>query len=208
MNKNVRAILLPLFAVPLIWLLLRDREPVEDAGDSTASDRHHVSAPPAAAPVSGAAGVSPSAAGTVPATGHPLPKTMAELNAFSDGPLPLPDKIQTLTVLMRTGTAEQARAAAIRAIFIVRNADFTTHLQPLVVQGGLKPEAMEVLALNLYDRPLDVLLPAWAQIVEQPNHPMASAATDGLEFHLKEKASARGPALALAIKECLGGGRN
>ena len=62
---------------------------------------------------------------------------------------------------------------------------------------------MEVLSLNLYDRPLDVLLPIWAAIRERPGHPLHSAAADGLEFHLKEKVAASGPQLAQVIEEYL-----
>ena len=116
--------------------------------------------------------------------------------------------MRVFTEMMQNGTPDQAKTAAVRAIFVVKNKDYATQLQPIVLQGKVKPEALEVLALNLYERPLDVLLPAWAQILEQPNHPLAAAAADGLEFHLKEKATARGPALAQAIKECLTGGRN
>jgi hypothetical protein len=203
--KKLRPFLLPLCAIPLIWLLLRDSRDTAGKGDSAAS------APPAEAQSTTLAGNSerpaPPVATDSPIT-SPLPHTTAELNALADGPLPVPDKMRLLAALMRSGTPEQAKAAAMRAVFIVKNADFVAQLQPLVVQGGLKPEAMDVLALNLYDRPLNLLLPVWGQILENPGHPLASAAADGLEFHLKEKASARGAVLAQAIKDCLNGARN
>lgn len=199
-------LLLPLITIPLIRLLWRDRP-----GTTEASGSHTVEAGAGAAAEtipaaeSGKSGnsVLSSSSGVMPA----IPRNTGELNTFADGPLPLPDKMRVFAELMQNGTPEQAQASAMRAIFVVKNQDFAAHLQPLIVQGKVKPEAMDVMALNLYDRPLHLLLPAWAQILEQPHHPLAAAAADGLEFHLKEKAAARGPALAQAIRECLSGGR-
>ena len=123
---------------------------------------------------------------------------------MADGPLPLPDKIQRLAAMMRDGSPADARAAAVRAVFIVKNPDFTAHLQPLLLDSAIRREAMDVLALNAYDRPLEVLLPLWAAIAERPEHPLHDAARDGLAFHLGPAAEATGPALADAIRRRLG----
>jgi hypothetical protein len=132
-----------------------------------------------------------------------MPRTTSELNAFADSPRPVADKMSVFARMMREAPPEQAKAAAVRAIFIVKNSDFTAQLQPLIVAGDVKPEALEVLGLNLYDRPLDLLLPAWALIRDRPGHPLHDAAADGLEFHLRDKAAASGTQLTQVIKEYL-----
>jgi hypothetical protein len=133
----------------------------------------------------------------------PVLRTPSEFNAFADSPKPLAEKMAVFSRRMREAPPQQAKAAAVRAVFLVKNADFTSQLQPLVVAGDVKPEALEVLSLNLYDRPLDLLLPVWAVIRDRPGHPLHEAAADGLEFHLKDKAAASGPQLAQVIKEYL-----
>ena len=78
-----------------------------------------------------------------------MPQNTRELNQLADGPLPLSSKMEVLAKLMMTGPPEQAKAAAVRSVFIVKNADYTSHLQPLLVAGDVKREALEVLSLNL-----------------------------------------------------------
>lgn len=128
------------------------------------------------------------------------PATRAELNQLADGPLDLRGKMKVLGSMMREASGAEAAAAAQRAIFIVKNADYREHLQPLVLEGNLKPEALEVLGLNVYDRPLDILLPLWAEIRQRSEHPLRAAAADGLEFHLGEMAGREGDGLAEAIR--------
>ena len=128
------------------------------------------------------------------------PATRAELNQLADGPLDLRGKMKVLGSMMREATGAEAAAAAQRAIFVVKNADYREHLQPLLLEGNLKPEALEVLGLNAYDRPLDILLPLWAEIRQRPGHPLQAAAADGLEFHLGEMAGKEGDGLAEAIR--------
>ncbi|HEX2746401.1 MAG TPA: hypothetical protein VHM91_00270, partial [Verrucomicrobiales bacterium] len=200
MLKPVLRFVLPACAGALILFLLRDRpggkqepfarvtvEPAAVAGKQETVD-------PASLPLS------PPPA---PPAGIVIPRTNSELNTFADSPRPLGEKISVLYKMMRDGPPEQAKAAAIRAIFIVKNADFVSQLRPLIVAGEVKPEALEVLSLNLYDRPLDLLLPTWALIRDRPGHPLHEAAADGLAFHLKEKAGLGSSQLAQVIQEYL-----
>lgn len=119
-----------------------------------------------------------------------VPKTVAELNEFADGDLPLPEKMEVLGKLMKEASPAIAREAAVRSLFIVRNPDYVSQLRPLILANSIKPEAMDVLGLNLYDRPMDMMLNTWALIREQPEHPLFAAASDGLTFHLGDKAGA------------------
>ena len=128
------------------------------------------------------------------------PATRAELNQLADGPLDLRGKMKVLGAMMREASGADAAAAAQRAIFIVKNADYREHLQPLLLEGNVKPEALEVLGLNAYDRPLDILLPLWAEIRQRGGHPLQAAAADGLEFHLGEMSTKEGDGLAEAIR--------
>lgn len=132
-----------------------------------------------------------------------MPKTAAELNALADGPLPLVSKIEVLSRLMHQGAPAEAKAAAVRSVFIVKNAQYKETLLPLLLDSSLKPEAMIVLGMNLHERPLEVLLPSWIALRDQPNHPLHEEAMDAVRFHLKEKADLTGPALADAVKEYL-----
>lgn len=131
------------------------------------------------------------------------PKTTTELNALADGPLPLANKMDILGKLMRQGTPAEAKAAAVRSVFIVKNGQYKESLLPLLLDSSLKPEAMIVLGMNLHERPLEVLLPSWIALRDQPNHPLHEEAMDAVRFHLKEKADLTGPALAEALKEYL-----
>ncbi len=133
----------------------------------------------------------------------PLPATTQALNELADSAEPLDRKMEALTTVMTSGSSDMARAAAVRSLYLVRNSDFTARLQPLILAGKIKPEAMEVLSLNLYDRPLDQFLPTLAMILDRPAHPLREMAADGLAFHLKNKAAATGPALALAVQQYL-----
>ena len=133
----------------------------------------------------------------------PLPKTAAELNALADGPLPLSNKMEVLSRLMRQGTPADAKAAAVRSVFIVKNGQYKETLLPLLLDSSLKPEAMIVLGMNLHERPLEVMIPSWIALRDQPNHPLHEEAMDAVRFHLKEKADLTGPALAEALKEYL-----
>jgi hypothetical protein len=108
--------------------------------------------------------------------------------------------MKVLGAMMREASGADAAAAAQRAIFIVKNADYREHLQPLLLEGNVKPEALEVLGLNAYDRPLDILLPLWAEIRQRGGHPLQAAAADGLEFHLGEMSTKEGDGLAEAIR--------
>lgn len=198
--KSVHRFLFPVCAIALIWMLLKDR-PGQDGRTVTDHSESRVAA--AAPAVSETAQPPPPVQAVTAAPELPLPRTIPELNAFTDGPQSLEEKMSVFTRMMREAPPGQAKAAAVRAVFVVKNADFVTRLQPLILAGDLKPEAMEVLGLNLYDRPLDVLLPVWAAIRTRPEHPLYNAAVDGLEFHLKEKAAASGPQLAQVIKEYL-----
>lgn len=128
------------------------------------------------------------------------PATRAELNQLADGPLDLRGKMKVLGSMMREASGAEAAAAAQRAIFVVKNADYREHLQPLLLEGNVKPEALEVLGLNAYDRPLDILLPLWAEIRQRSGHPLQAAAADGLEFHLGEMAGKEADGLAEAIR--------
>lgn len=132
-----------------------------------------------------------------------LPKTAAELNALADGPLPLVSKMEVLSRLMHQGAPAEAKAAAVRSVFIVKNAQYKEALLPLLLDSTLKPEAMIVLGMNLHERPLEVLLPSWIALRDQPNHPLHEEAMDAVRFHLKDKADLTGSALADAVKECL-----
>ena len=132
-----------------------------------------------------------------------MPKTAAELNALADGPLPLANKMDILSRLMHHGTPAEAKAAAVRSVFIVKNGQYKETLLPLLLDSSLKPEAMIVLGMNLHERPLEVMLPSWIALRDQPNHPLHEEAADAVRFHLKEKADLTGPALADAVKEYL-----
>ncbi|HWB03397.1 MAG TPA: hypothetical protein VG796_10255 [Verrucomicrobiales bacterium] len=197
--KSVHRLLFPVCAIALIWILLKDRPGQDGQPVTTHSESRTAAAVPAVSETTQPPPVP--APATVP--NLPLPRTTSELNAFTDGPQSLEEKMSVFTRMMREAPPEQAKAAAVRAVFVVKNADFAARLQPLILAADLKPEAMEVLGLNLYDRPLDVLLPVWAAIRTRPEHPLYHAAVDGLEFHLKEKATASGPQLARVIKEYL-----
>lgn len=133
----------------------------------------------------------------------PIPRTTKELNQLADSALPLSTRMAVLAKLMMEAPPEQAKAAAIRSVFIVRNVDYTSQLQPLLVAGEVKPEALEVLSLNLYDRPLEMQLPALAAIRDRAGHPLREMATDALVFHLKDKGNASGEALARGVKDYL-----
>lgn len=133
----------------------------------------------------------------------PAPKNNKELNELADGPLPLSTKMAVLGDLMRKAPPEQAKAAAVRSVFIVRNADYVTQLQPLLVSGEIKREALEVLSLNLYDRPLEIQLPALAAMRNRVGHPLEQVVADALVFHLKDKGTATGDSLAQNIKDYL-----
>ena len=195
-------------ALTAAYLILRRSDPITSPA-TTLPDA--AQAPVATAPVNPATSTATTSVATTPAApvpataspASPLPRTVAELNATADGPLPLADKMQLLAAMMRDGSSADARAAAVRAVFIVRNPDFAVHLQPLVLEAAVRREAMDVLALNVYDRPLEVLLPLWAAIAERPAHPLHDAARDGLAFHLGSAADASGPALADAIRRRL-----
>jgi len=106
---------------------------------------------------------------------------------------------------MRRPDSKMAAAAAARAVAIVGNSQHASHLRALLTDAGIRPEAMEVLTLNLYSRPMDVMLPAWAAIVESPGHPKAVEAAETLEFYLKEKSAGRGEALQKAVRQYLSG---
>ncbi len=189
--KILNRFALPACALALIYVLLRDREapgqPPVPAG--------HVPSVTASTAPGGATTLPGETASTVaspparPAADQPSPRTIKDLNTFADSPKPLADKMVVLTRMMREDTPDRAKAAAVRAVYLVKNGDFKEHLLPLILAGDLKQEAMDVLGLNLYDRPLDVLLPSWALIRDRPGHPLQAAAADGLEFHLKEKAA-------------------
>jgi hypothetical protein len=136
-------------------------------------------------------------------TSLPVPKTAAELNALADGPLPLASKIEVLSKLMHHGTPAEAKAVAVRSVFIVKNGQYKETLLPLLLDSSLKPEAMIVLGMNLHERPLEVMIPSWIALRDQPNHPLHEEASDAVRFHLKEKADLTGPALAEAAREYL-----
>ena len=132
-----------------------------------------------------------------------MPQNTRELNQLADGPLPLSSKMEVLAKLMMTGPPEQAKAAAVRSVFIVKNADYTSHLQPLLVAGDVKREALEVLSLNLYDRPLEIQLPTLAAMRGRTGHPLEPMAADALVFHLKKKGNTTGGTLDQNIKDYL-----
>ena len=209
--KRRRLLLIPLCALPLIWLAYHraalpenSRPPVHPAA-STVQQTGAASSPVVVLPDTKARAAEPAPQSRAAV---PLLRTPQELNQLADGSKPLEEKIGALVGVMTSGEPELARAAAVRAVFVVKNKDFRALLEPVILGNRIRPEAMEVLSLNMYDRPLDVRLPLWARIAETSGHPLESAAIDGLEFHLREKSSSRGPALAQAIKECLSGGRD
>ena len=199
MMKPVLRFVLPACAGALIFALLKDRPGRKEPFARVAAEPATVAGAPDTAEPAAPASSLPSA----PPAGIVIPRTNSELNAFADSPRPLGEKISVLYKMMQESPPEQAKAAAIRAIFVVKNADFVSQLRPLIVAGNVKPEALEVLSLNLYDRPLDLLLPAWALIRDRPNHPLHEAAVDGLAFHLKEKAGLGSSQLAQVIQEYL-----
>jgi hypothetical protein len=147
-----------------------------------------------------AAVTGPAATATAPAAPFKLPATRSELNQLADGPMDLAGKMKVLGVMMRESAGPDAAAAAQRAIYIVKHRDYREHLQPLLISGDIKPEALEVLSLNAYDRPLDILLPLWSEIRQRSGHPLQAAAADGLEFHLGEASAMEGDGLAEAIR--------
>ena len=71
------------------------------------------------------------------------------------------------------------------------------------ITRGEKLTTMQVLGLNLHDRPVEQTLPLFASIVNTPGHPLRAEAVDTLRFHLHEKADATGAALAQNIEAWL-----
>jgi hypothetical protein len=132
-----------------------------------------------------------------------LPTSTKELNALADGTLPLTQKMELLGRMMRGSNQEQAKAAAMRSVFIVKNAAYRECLQPLLLDATLNAAALTVLALNLHERPLDVMLPCWIAIRDQPGHPLHDEASDVLEFYLKNDAAKSGAELAHALQRYL-----
>ena len=205
-NKKLCLLLLSLSALPLFWMIRQQPADGTASVPGPSSPPVHPASREVAPEILTALPDTPQLPSPAPAPA--APKNVRELNQLADGPLPLHEKVRMLTGLMSSGPPDIARAAAVRAVFVVKNADYTAILGPVLQENRIRPEAMEVLALNLYDRPLDVRLSLWARLAELPQHPLAQEAVDGLEFHLREKSSLRGPSLAQAIKECLDGKMN
>lgn len=206
MKLPFRLLLTAAFAASLVLLITwKPSKPV------ATSDSAAAAAPPGILPAADSSHPSisqpPAAPSTLPPVGSPaltqVPRTIQELNQLADSPLPLPDRIAILTKVMKEAPPEQAKAAAVRSVFVVKNTDYNTYLEPLLLSGEVKPEALEVLSLNLYDRPLEVQLPLLAAIRSRTGHPLREMATDALKFHLKDGANANGEALAQVVKDYL-----
>ena len=88
---------------------------------------------------------------------------------------------------------------------ITPSAQFQKSLVPVIMDAGCPPELLDVLLLNLYERPLDQRLAAWAGIVRSPSHPAKEMALEGLRFHLGDAANATDSELDKAISKHLAG---
>lgn len=172
---------------------------VASATTGSASNQSPVPAPNAreALPANQAAAV------PAPTALPAVPDNIKDLNQMADGPFPLPARMAVLSKLMMDAPPDLAKAAAVRSVFVVRNADYASQLQPLLVAGEMKREALDVLSLNLYDRPLEIQLPALAAIRDRAGHPLHAMASDALVFHLKDKGHASGETLAQNVRAYL-----
>jgi hypothetical protein len=152
----------------------------------------------------------PSPSATAPEPGAevkpapPVPlATTAEMNTLVDGPLPLDVKIASLAAVMRSPDSRLAAEAARRAVFLIGAADYTRLAAPLLLDAALAPSALQVLALNTYDRDTQYTLPIMARIVNTPGHALQTEAAETLAFHLQEKAAVSGEALVQNVEEWL-----
>lgn len=208
-NSNSRRLLRHLLffgagiALTLLLLTPEDRSPQPQARPAAAAA---AAAPPAASlPGTSDTAWEPGAA-VKPTPVVPL-VTTTEMNTLVDGPLPLDDKIASLAAVMRGTDPRMAAEAARRAVFLISAADYTRLAAPLLLDATLAPSAMQVLALNTYDRDTQYTLPLMARIVNTPGHALQTEAAETLVFHLQEKAAVSGEALVQNVEEWLRGQR-
>jgi len=205
-RNHFRQVLIFAAGLALTLLILKPGEnPVPAPAVPTAPD-----AVTSATPAASLAGVSvpAPAEGSVERPAPPAPlATTAEMNALVDGPLPLDHKIATLAASMRGTDSRLASEAARRAVFLIGAADYNRLAAPLLLDTTLTPSAMQVLALNSYDRDVQDTLPIMARIANTPGHPIQVEAMETITFHLQDKAAARSEALVQNVEEWLRGQR-